>query len=864
VIAAVLLAALGFLYRHREAFARRVFRLLAAGILLSAAAEMVLTLYIDIYGIASVAGHVLKVASFFFVYRAVVETSLVAPQELLYRTLAQERDRAQRYLDVAGVILIVVGRDGRVALVNRKGAEILGWGEGEIVGRNWFQEFLPDSRRPRALELFAALMEGKTEIAERTEGPVLTRAGGERTIAWHNSVLRDAGGAIAGMLSSGEDVTEQRAAERALAASRQRLQLLFDRAPDGYYLSDMDGRFVDANRAAEALVGYRKEELLGRSFLEAGLLRPEDVPAAAALLGRSAHGLPPGPDELVLVRKDGSTVVVEIRTEPVDVEGRPLILGIARDVSERKRSEERERASRTRLESLVSILQHESATVQEFLDYALEEAIGLTESRLGYIYLFDEERGEFTLNTWSRDIMKECAILAPQTVYRLEKTGLWGEAVRQRRPIVVNDFDAPNPLKKGYPPGHARLRKYASIPVLSGGRIVAVVGVANKDTDYTETDILQLTVLMEAVWRVVERRRAEHLLKQSTERRERAMSVGNLSWWQMSLPSRQVVFDPRKASMLGRSQAELSGSRDEFWRLVHPDDVTAAMRAMDEHVAGRSERYEAEYRVRTADGSYRWFRDVGSVTSRDGAGRPSILTGIIMDISNLKETEERLRASNVELQELAARIQAAREEERAAVAWELHDEIAQALSAMKMELYGCSRKLPTDVRDVTRPSLTRMGGLLDGVIARLRRLYTDLVPVMLEDLGLAATIEWQAGEFRRETGIEVEVECVADVRLPDGRTALGVFRLMQEALKNAHRHGGATKVRIAFEQVDGRAVLRVSDNRHGGDRDAGGGFGTAELAVIRERARSWGGEVRVASSASEGAVLEVTVPLAPR
>jgi len=861
VISAVLVAALVFLYRRREAFEPRVFRLLATGILLSAAAEMAFTLYADVFGIASAAGHILKAASFFFVYRAVVETSLMTPQEFLFRSIAQERDRAQSYLDVAGVILIVVGRDGRVQLINRKGVEVLGRREDEIVGRNWFQEFLPDSRRPRALELFAALMEGRTEVAERSEGPVLTRSGGERTIAWHNSVLREAGGAIVGMLSSGEDVTEQRDAERALAASRQRLQLLFDRAPDGYYLSDMDGRFVDANRAAETLVGYRKDELLGRSFVEAGLLKPQDVPAAGTLLGRSVQGLPTGPDELTLVRKDGSTVVVEIRTEPVDVEGRRLILGIARDVTERRLSEERERASRTRLESLVGILQHEAKTVQELLEYALEEAVRLTASRLGYIYLFDEKKGEFTLNTWSRDVMKECAIQSPQSVCGLERTGLWGEAVRQRRPIVVNNFDAPNPLKRGYPPGHAKLHKYATIPVFSGDLIVAVVGVANRLTDYTDLEVLQLTLLMEAVWRVVERTRAEQLQKRFAERLESAMSAGNLAWWQMSLPSGEVVFDERKARMLGYQPSEFPRSRRDFWGLLHSDDVKAAMTAMDDYLEGRTESYEVQYRIRGSGGQFRWFRDVCSVTARDVDGRPSVVTGILVDISRLMETEERLRASNVELQELAARIEAAREEERAAVAWELHDEIGQALSAMKMELYGCSRKLPPEVREVTRPGLTRMDGLLDGVITRLRRLYTDLVPVMLQDLGLAPTIEWKAGQLRRETGMDICVGRVENVRLPDDRTALGLFRVLQDALECMLRDRRATRVEVDFLCEDGHAVLRVADNGRPLNIDAIGGAEGRALAAIRERARSWGGEVRVTASAPEGAMLEVTVPL---
>ena len=169
------------------------------------------------------------------------------------------------------------------------------------------------------------------------------------------------------------------------------------------------------------------------------------------------------------------------------------------------------------LRSMVNILQHQSETTQAFLDHALNEAIRITNSKIGYIYHYDERRKEFVLNTWSKDVMRECTITDPQTCYELDKTGIWGEAVRQRRPIIVNDFAKEHPLKKGYPEGHASLLKYMTIPVFIGDQIVGAAGVANKETDYTELDVLQLQLLMDAVWKVVDLRktieREDHLRK---------------------------------------------------------------------------------------------------------------------------------------------------------------------------------------------------------------------------------------------------------------------------------------------------------------------------------------------------------------
>ena len=190
---------------------------------------------------------------------------------------------------------------------------------------------------------------------------------------------------------------------------------------------------------------------------------------------------------------------------------------ISVDVSLRAKAEDSLARQARRQRMIIDILQFPSGNLQSFLDHALNKALELTESRIGYIYFYDEDTREFTLNTWSREVMKECAVVNPQSKYQLDRTGIWGEAVRQRHPIVVNDFAAPDPLKKGIPEGHVRLERFLTIPVFQQERIVAVVGVANKQADYDETDELQLTLLMDAVWKSVEVFHGREALVQSND-----------------------------------------------------------------------------------------------------------------------------------------------------------------------------------------------------------------------------------------------------------------------------------------------------------------------------------------------------------
>ena len=98
--------------------------------------------------------------------------------------------------------------------------------------------------------------------------------------------------------------------------------------------------------------------------------------------------------------------------------------------------------------------------IQEQLDFALHEAIKLTGSKYGYIYFYDEVTRGFTLNSWTDGVMADCTVIEKQTRYKLDKTGIWGEVVRQRKPIIINDFEVPNKLKKGYPEGHVNIHKF--------------------------------------------------------------------------------------------------------------------------------------------------------------------------------------------------------------------------------------------------------------------------------------------------------------------------------------------------------------------------------------------------------------------
>jgi signal transduction histidine kinase/HAMP domain-containing protein len=211
-------------------------------------------------------------------------------------------------------------------------------------------------------------------------------------------------------------------------------------------------------------------------------------------------------------------------TDAIDRRIRERTVELENAVAERKEAEKILKQDDVRNSTILRISQYPAISLGALLDFALDEAIALSGSTFGYLYFYRENTQDFILHAWSKEVMNACVIADPQTDYQLEKTGIWGEVVRQRKPIIVNDFAAPHPLKKGYPEGHAPLHRFFSVPVFSEGHIVAVVGFANRPAEYTDRDVSQMTLLMDSVWKIVERKQAEEEIKKLNQELEARVS----------------------------------------------------------------------------------------------------------------------------------------------------------------------------------------------------------------------------------------------------------------------------------------------------------------------------------------------------
>jgi PAS domain S-box-containing protein len=379
--------------------------------------------------------------------------------------------------------------------------------------------------RDKITEVFSACARDGIPYDEEME--IINASGRRVWVQTKGEAVRDERGHIYKVQGAFQDISERKRQESKLAHMVRDWQATFDASSDAIFVLDAQQRVRQANLRCECLFGIKRSEMIGRHCWEIvhGTLEPlADCPISAVQKS---------------LRRESTTLKLgeewyEINVDPV-VDEAGIFTGaihMVSDITLRKWTEDELLRGKERLERLNAILQFQADSVQALLDHALEEAIYITRSKIGYVYHYDENKQTFTLNSWSRDVMPECRVLNQRAVYELDKTGIWGEAVRQRRPIMVNDFTRPDPLMKGYPEGHVHLSRFLTVPVFMDQRIVAVVGVANKEEPYDDNDLLQLTLLMDAVWKMVERRRAQEemaTLEDQFRQVQKLESIGRLA-----------------------------------------------------------------------------------------------------------------------------------------------------------------------------------------------------------------------------------------------------------------------------------------------------------------------------------------------
>ena len=286
-------------------------------------------------------------------------------------------------------------------------------------------------------------------------------------------------------------------------------------------ITDIEGNLEYVNKKFCEVTGYSFEEAIGKNprILKSGDKSVEFYKDLwdTVKSGKTWEG------EFLNKKKDGTLYYENASISPLkDDDGKIIrFVAIKEDVTEKKKIETENKINEGRFATLLEISNIVDYSINEILDNALEKIVNITNSEIGYIYKYSTESKELSLYNWSMFVINNCKSINPQTIYHIDKTGLWGNAIRQSKPIIVNN-NTDNSINNGYPEDYSVLRNFMTIPVVYGNNIVAVAGVANKPEGYTSSDVYIFTLLMQIVWRKVVQKNFEDEIIAEKEKAEQS------------------------------------------------------------------------------------------------------------------------------------------------------------------------------------------------------------------------------------------------------------------------------------------------------------------------------------------------------
>ena len=439
--------------------------------------------------------------------------------------------------------------------------------------------------------------------------------------------------------------------------------------------------------------------------------------------------------------------------------------------------------------------------------------------------------------------------------------GPTGTAMREHRHYICNDIrtdPAIRPwkeeaLRRGY-------RSSMALPIYKFGESFGIFSLYSDEPDFFDEEevrmldgvVLDISFTLEIFEKEELRKKAEKALRVEKQFSD---SIINL------LPGIFYIYDEDRRFLRWNNRfEEISGySRDEFAKMTVLDLFRGSQRNLIQTKTEgvfKAGRCEVEAELTTKEGGLIpfYFSSI-KINYRD---KPCVL-GVGFDMSRPKASENLLRQSEEDLRDLASSLQNVREEERAAIAREIHDELGQQLTAIKLDVSWLDRRIAGDL--LVKERINGVLTMLTEMIQSIRRISTQLRPSILDDLGLIEALKWQVRDFQRRTGIPFEFECSEDTLTLDPSVTTGLFRIFQESLTNVARHSEATAVLARLFVEEGLLILTIIDNGKGFDTAAAKKKKTLGLLGMKERMLMMKGTYDIDSQPGKGTHLRFSVPL---
>lgn len=710
----------------------------------------------------------------------------------------------------------------------------------------------------------------------RDQQLVVVRPNGEqRDVLAYASPIRDRDGRLRGGVGAFIDITLRYRAQTALLAERNFISTVLDTVGAVVLVIDQDGMIVRANSAAETISGFSGKELIRRVFCDL-LSSADDKTSFRRCIDALTPTAEPQAFDGIWITKNGRRVLIEWSialmqgTDPQSA----LIVATGIDVTEQRKAQ-------NEVSQLYASLRESTDELRAILEVVPVGLVIAEDSQCASLRANPYLRQMFRLPAEGDRSLRKLSTVRPK--YTILKDG---------KPIEDHDLPMAQSASKGetftnvemdvaYDDGSISHFLTSSVPLLDDvgrpcGSVTSLLDITTRRQ--MEQQLIELNHELER--RVADRTRELETALQTKDQlieREKMVqrqlrqvhdafreSEANYRSLFSSAPHAIAVIDGLTQTFMAvndAATAQYGFTVDEFQSLTLSDLCPPGENV---NLLPSSDR-DDEHGMHTA---VVWHRRkdgrniMVEVVSRKiyFAGRPAWLF-LANDVTERELAAQELQASLDQIRRLAQHVQSVREEERKDVAREVHDELGQLLSALKMDLLWVISRLERSLDPES--AVNRLRGateLVDSTIQTVRRIATQLRPGVLDTLGLVAAMEWQARDFEARTGIPcLFVSAPGDIALPS-ECSTALFRILQEALTNVMRHAQATRVRISLSAETAGITLSVVDNGVGISEDSLQNTTSLGLVGMKERAMLFGGEVKITRAGRKGTRVDVTIP----
>jgi two-component system sensor histidine kinase UhpB len=700
-----------------------------------------------------------------------------------------------------------------------------------------------------------------TKKALQTVEPSLAN-GEQRDMLVSKFPIFDQDGSVVMVAGVGVDITDRIQAEEALRESETRFRQVTENISAVVWLSNPEATLLHyVSPAYEKIWGRSCDSLYAKPSSWMDSVHPDDRERLAederlqSVGGRHDH-------TYRIVRPDGSLRWIRGRAFPVRDELGKLIrvAGIAEDITERKRVElaldERLGFETLLAELSAAFANLPATTVDQEIDKWLQNLVEFLDLDRA---TFDQigEDGVTLSRSHShtaRGIEPISLIVTNDQLPWMKEQLLRGNTIKWSR--IPDDMPEQASKEKEFA-GRVGAKSVLIIPVCIGGSLICAISFTSirNYRDWLDETVARLRLVGEIFANAIARKRGEEALFRREAELNEAQRLASIGSWEWDILADGVTCSNEVRRIYGFEREDQNSLDRAFSEFVHPDDRARRRAAVGAALNGGPP-YDVEFRIIRPDKSVRFVHSRGQLIC-DEAGKPLRMFGMTQDITERKRAAKELEKANHQLRLLSRRLFEVQEEERRHLARELHDEIGQALTAAKINLQSVTGNGGS--ANFTR--LQETTAILDHLLGQVRQISLDLRPSMLDDLGLVPALRSLLDQQGRRASVAVRLSAENIPEKLDPEIQTTCFRIAQEAITNALRHAGATRIDVDLQCDNGKFRLLIRDNGTGFDVESAQaqtvGLG---LIGIQERAALLGGRAKIISSPNKGTTIEISLP----